>query len=274
MKWNKLVKRLSVITALVGTGALLAACGNSNDKSADKGSYQSELTQKGKLTVGLEGTYAPYSYRQDGKLKGFEVDLATDIAKKMNLKVDFVQTKWDSLIAGLGSNKYDAVMNNMTVTPERKKLYSFSTPYSYSYYTLITRNNTNINSIKDIKGKNIVDGAGTDNAVVAKNFGANVSATPESSTAYQLIQQGRADGTVNAVPAWKYYAKHNSTKGLKEVDVPASLQKPAETSVMMNKNSKQITKKVNQAIEELRKDGTLKKLSIKYFGSDITTNNK
>ncbi|MEJ6400982.1 transporter substrate-binding domain-containing protein [Nicoliella lavandulae] len=270
MKINKLIKRLSVVTALIGTGVVLAACGNSNNSSSN-GSYQSELTKKGTLTVGLEGTYAPYSYRQDGKLKGFEVDLATDIAKKMNLKVNFVQTKWDSLIAGLGSNKYDAVMNNMTVTPQREKLYSFSTPYTYSYYTLITRSDSNIKSIKDIKGKNIVDGAGTDNAVVAKNFGAKVSSTPESATGYQLIQQGRADGTVNAVPAWKYYAKHNSTKGLKEVDVPASLQKPAETSVMLNKNSKAVTKKVNQAIKELRADGTLKKLSIKYFGSDITT---
>ncbi|MBW1606038.1 transporter substrate-binding domain-containing protein [Lactobacillus sp. Sy-1] len=271
MKFNKLIKRLSIFTVLIGTGALLAACGNSNNSSKSSDSYQSELTKKGTFTVGLEGTYAPYSYRQDGKLQGFEVDLAKDVAKKLDLKVNFVQTKWDSLIAGLGSNKYDAVINNMTVTPEREKLYSFSTPYTYSYYTLITKSNSSIKSIDDIKNKNIVDGAGTDNAVVAKKFGAKVSSTPESATGYQLIQQGRADGTINSVPAWKYYAKHNSTKGLKEIDVPSSKQKPAKTSIMFNKNSKQLTKKVNKAIEELRADGTLKKLSIKYFGSDITT---
>ncbi|CAI2657389.1 putative amino-acid ABC transporter-binding protein [Apilactobacillus kunkeei] len=269
MKFNKLFKSLAVTLAVFGTGAILASCGNSSSSK----NYKSELTNSGKLTIGLEGTYAPYSYRQDGQLKGFEVDLAKDVAKKLGLKVNFVQTKWDSLIAGLGSNRYDAVMNNMTVTPQREKLYSFSEPYAYSYYTLITKSDSKMMSIKDIKGMNIVDGAGTDNAVVAKKFGANVSSTPDNSTGYQLIQQGRADGTVNSVPAWKYFAKHNSTKGLKEIDVPTKLQAPAETSIMLNKNSKALTKKINQALTELRKDGTMKKLSMKYFGSDITTKN-
>lgn len=264
------MKSLSVALAVLGTGAILASCGNSSSSSKD---YKSDLTQSGKLTIGLEGTYAPYSYRQGGKLKGFEVDLATDISKKLGLKVNFVQTKWDSLIAGLGSDRYDAVMNNMTVTPQREKLYKFSEPYAYSYYTLITKSDSKMMSIKDIKGKNIVDGAGTDNAVVAKKFGANVSSTPDNATGYQLIQQGRADGTVNAVPSWKYFAKHNSTEGLKEIDVPTKLQAPAETSIMLNKKSSALTKKINQAIDELRKDGTLKKLSLKYFGSDITTKN-
>ncbi len=266
MKFNKLFKSLTVLLAVAGTGALLASCGNSSAKN-----YKDNLTNNGKLTIGLEGTYAPYSYRQGGQLKGFEVDLAKDVAKKMGLKADFVQTKWDSLIAGLGSNRYDAVMNNMTVTPQREKLYSFSTPYAYSYYTLITKSNSSMKSIKDIKGMNIVDGAGTDNAVVAKKFGANISSTPDNSTGYQLIQQGRADGTVNAIPAWKYYAKNNSTKGLKEIDVPTKLQEPAATSIMFNKNSKALNKKVNQVLEQLRKDGTMKKLSMKYFGSDITS---
>ncbi|MCL8495403.1 transporter substrate-binding domain-containing protein [Apilactobacillus sp. F1] len=269
MKFNKLFKSLAVTLAVFGTGAILASCGNSSSSK----NYKSEVTKSGKLTIGLEGTYAPYSYRKDGKLQGFEVDLAKAVAKKLDLKANFVQTKWDSLIAGLGSNRYDAVMNNMTVTPQREKLYSFSDPYAYSYYTLITKSDSKMMSIKDIKGMNIVDGAGTDNAVVAKKFGAMVSSTPDNSTGYQLIQQGRADGTVNSVPAWKYFAKHNSTKGLKEIDVPTKLQAPAETSIMLNKNSKALTKKINQALAELRKDGTMKKLSMKYFGSDITTKN-
>lgn len=267
MKFNKLLKAFSVTLAVFGAGALLASCGQSSSSAKN---YKSDLNKKGEFTVGLEGTYAPYSYRDNGKLKGFEVDLAKDVAKKLDLKVNFVQTKWDSLIAGLGSNRYDAVMNNMTVTPQREKLYSFSNPYAYSYYTLITKSNSKIKDIKEIKGMNIIDGAGTDNAVVAKKFGAKVSSTPDNATGYQLIQQNRADGTVNAVPAWKFYAKHNSTKGLKEIDVPTKQQAPAATSIMLNKNSKALTKKINKALNDLRKDGTMKQLSIKYFGADIT----
>ncbi|MDN6704506.1 MAG: transporter substrate-binding domain-containing protein, partial [Lactiplantibacillus plantarum] len=105
MKIGKGIKRFALTLGVVATGVLLTACGSSN--SSSKGGYTSELKQSKQLTIGLEGTYAPYSYRQGGKLTGFEVDLGKAVAKKMNLKANFVPTKWDSLIAGLGSSKYD-----------------------------------------------------------------------------------------------------------------------------------------------------------------------
>lgn len=76
------------------------------------------------LTVGLEGTYAPYSYRKDGKLTGFEVELAQKTAQRMGLKTKFVTTGWDSLIAGLNTNNYDVIFNNMAENPQRKKTVS------------------------------------------------------------------------------------------------------------------------------------------------------
>ena len=72
------------------------------------------LVHKDQLTVGLEGTYAPYSYRaKNGNLEGIDVDMAKAIGKKMGLKVVFVPTKWDSLVEGLRANKYDIILNDM-----------------------------------------------------------------------------------------------------------------------------------------------------------------
>jgi len=84
---------------------------------ADNGDKTS-LVKKGTLTIGLEGTYAPFSYRQDGKLKGFEVDLAKKVAEKAGLKAKFVPTAWDGLIAGIGANKFDVVKIYQTDIPD------------------------------------------------------------------------------------------------------------------------------------------------------------
>ena len=114
---KKWMKRLSVVAASLVAMVALAACGKSSSSSSEP-----QLVTKGTLTVGLEGTYAPYSYRENGKLTGFEVDLARDLAKKMGYKVKFVPTKWDSLIAGVGSKKFDVAINDIAMTPERQSL--------------------------------------------------------------------------------------------------------------------------------------------------------
>src|SRR5699024_5118496 len=134
-------------------------------------SAENDTKTKGTLTVGLEGTFAPYSYREHGKLTGFEVELARDVAKELDLKVKFVPTKWDSLIAGLNSKTFDVVFNNVAINPSRKKQYIFSTPYIYSKSVIVTKkDNTEIKSIDDVKGKKLGEGTGTDNYNKAKKF--------------------------------------------------------------------------------------------------------
>lgn len=269
MKLKKSIKLLALFASLLVVGTALTACSSNN---SNKDSYKSELKTKNELVIGLEGTYAPYSYRENGKLTGFEVELGKAVAKEMGLKAKFVPTKWDGLIAGLGSKKYDVVMNNITQTKERQKKYLFSKPYVYSKYILITNANDNsIKSTSDIKGKTFVESTGSDNEAVAQKFGAKILSDGEFSTGLDLIKQKRADGNINAEPAWIAYAKDNSTKGLKYRVLKSSEQKPAKISALFNKKSPKLKTKYNKAMDALRKDGTLTKLSKKYFGKDITT---
>lgn len=120
MTFSSRLKKGLVIAGVALIGVALTACGSSS--SSSNSGYKSELVHSNELTIGLEGTYSPYSYRKNGKLTGFEVQLGKAIAKKMGLKANFVPTKWDSLIAGLGSDKYDVVMNNITQTADRSGL--------------------------------------------------------------------------------------------------------------------------------------------------------
>ncbi|MFT8324005.1 MAG: transporter substrate-binding domain-containing protein [Lentilactobacillus hilgardii] len=270
-KENKSRSFLSIISIVIVTLSVFFATTSHVEAKSNSNKVDSELLQKGTLTVGLEGTYAPYSYRKNTKLTGFEVDLARQIAKRSHLKVKYVPTKWDSLIAGLGSKKFDVVLNDITITPQRQKQYLFSTPYIYSRGILITRSNdTSINSVSDIKGKKFAEGTGTNNETIAKKFGANTVPSGDFDTSLALVREKRVDGTINAREAWFAYAKQKSTKGLKYQVIPNSKAAAAKIGVLINKNSPKLQKQVNKALKKLKANGTLTKLSKKYFGADIT----
>ncbi len=263
---------LLLVIVIIATSFLTLFHPNNSHKKIN--SYKAELINSHQLTIGLEGTYAPYSYRKNGKLAGFEVDLGKKIAKTLGLKAIFIPTKWDGLVAGLGSKKFDIILNDITITPERKKSFLFSIPYIYSKTVLITKkNNQSIKNLKDIKGHKFAEGTGTNNELVAKKFKAKIIPSGDFVTSLSLIRQGRVKGTINAIDAWKSYAKNNSIKGLKYQVIPPKEEKPAKVSALLSKKSPKLKNEVNLAIKKLRSQGTLKKLSKRYFNSDITKNN-
>ena len=259
-KFNKLITlTISLLLAFI-----LAGCGASNTSSG-------ELVHPHTLTIGLTGTGGPYSYQKNGKLRGFEADLARDVAKKINLKPKFVTTKWDSLIAGLGSRRYDVIFNNLTPTKARQKHYLFSSPYIYSRDVMVTRSNEKkLKNVKDIKNQRFAEGTGTDNEMAAKRFGAKIVPSDAFQTSITLTRQHRAQGTINSVAEWNFYGKKRSTKGLKAQVIPDREQPYSKVEAMLGQNSPKLRAKISKAIQQLRKDGTLKKLSMKYFDTNIT----
>ncbi|MCH4008876.1 transporter substrate-binding domain-containing protein [Companilactobacillus sp.] len=255
-------KKLILILTMVATFALvLAGCSNSS----------SETKTKGTLTIGLEGTFAPYSYRENGKLTGFEVEYAKALAKKMDLKAKFVPTKWDSLIAGLNSKTFDVVINNVGETSDRQKHYIFADPYVKSKSVLVTKSdNSKIKSVDDLKGVKVAEGTGTDNYNYAKKFGADIVPSSDYATTMSMIKQGRVQATINSREAFLTWQKDNKNNNLKYSIVPTSKIPNTKIAPIFNKDSTKLRDKVKKAQAELKKDGTLKRLSIKYFGENIS----
>ena len=269
---NKLFKTLLVTASVIGLVFALNALVPSKAQAASSllsSQAKKELKDRDTLTIGLEGTYAPYSYRKNGKLTGFEVQLGKAIAKELGLKAKFVPTKWDGLIAGVDTGKYDIVLNNVTITKDRQKNYLFSTPYIYTHFALITKSSANLTKLSQLKGLKIAAGTGTDNATVAKKYGATVVPSSDFTTSLDLIKQGRVKGAINSMAAWYAYKKDHSTKGLKATDV-SSEEAPAKIGALMSKKNTALQKSVNKALAKLKKDGTLSKLSKEYIGGDIT----
>ncbi|WP_308817376.1 amino acid ABC transporter substrate-binding protein [Pseudonocardia alni] len=220
------------------------------------------------LRVGTEGTYSPFSFQgPDGQLTGYDVEVARAVGAKLGKEVEFVQTPWDSIFAALESKRIDLVANQVTVNDERKARYDLSTPYTVSEGVIVTRaDDTTIRSLADLRGRTTAQSATSNWAEVARGAGANVEAVEGFVQAVQLVKDGRVDATVNDNLAVGEYEKSTGDKG---VEVAGTTGDTSEQAFAARKDSG-LMPDVDRALAELRADGTLKQLSEKYFGSDVS----
>ncbi|HGG7900487.1 TPA: amino acid ABC transporter substrate-binding protein [Neisseria meningitidis] len=266
---------------LGGIAALvLAACGGSEGgsgassapaQSAVSGSLIERINNKGTVTVGTEGTYAPFTYHdKDGKLTGYDVEVTRAVAEKLGVKVEFKETQWDSMMAGLKAGRFDVVANQVGLTsPERQATFDKSDPYSWSGAVLVVRNDSNIKSIADIKGVKTAQSLTSNYGEKAKAAGADLVAVDGLAQSLTLIEQKRADATLNDELAVLDYLKKNLNAGVKIVwSAPAD--EKVGSGLIVNKGNDEAVAKFSTAINELKADGTLKKLGEQFFGKDIS----
>ncbi|SFC97666.1 amino acid ABC transporter substrate-binding protein [Clostridium uliginosum] len=269
MKKKNLISLLLVGVLSIG----LIGCSNSGQASTNDNKSKdllAEIKDRGTLKIGTEGAYAPYTYHNDkNELVGYDVEIGQAIAKELGVKAEFVETPWDSCIAGLDSERYDVVMNQVGITDERKQKYDFSTPYTVTRAVLIVeKNNQDIKSFEDLKGKKTAQGLTSNFADMSKGYGAELVDTDGTfSKSIDLINNGRADATVNDDVTFYDYLKQKPDAPLKITD---TLDKASENAVLMRKGNDSFVKAVNDALAKLNEDGTLQKISEKYFGTNVT----
>jgi L-cystine transport system substrate-binding protein len=256
--------RLSVSIALAAA-LLLTACGGGSN--AGSGSSSSS---NGVLTVATEGTYAPFSFHAPGsnELTGYDVEVAKAVGAKLGKKVEFSETQFDSIFAGLESNRYDVIANQVTINPERQAKYLFSVPYTVSSGVVVTRaDDDSVHSLADVKGKRSAQSTTSSFAEVATQAGAQVEPVEGFTQAITLLKQKRVDVTINDSLALLEYTK---TTGDKSVKIAATIDQPSKQALVFRKNETDLQKQVDGALKDLRADGTLARLSKKYFGEDVS----
>lgn len=244
---------------------VLAGCGSTSKTTDTLESIQS----KGYITVATEGTYSPFSYHNDkDQLVGYDVEVARAIAKKLGVKAKFVETKWDGIVAGLDAKKYDVIINQVGVTPERQKKYLYAEPYTYSYATIITRkDNNSIKSFSDLKGKKSSQTTNSNWADIVRKNGGEVVGTEGFNQSIELVLQGRVDATVNDSVA---YLDYKNNKPDADVKIAAQGDDVLKSAPLIRKSDKTLQKTITKAIKELKSEGKLKEISSKYFKEDVS----
>ena len=269
-----------LLVATLGIGGL-TACGSSDSQPASAENSETDapasgeattfdqIKENGYITFATEGTYAPYSYHDDNdELVGFDVEVAKAIAEKLGVEAKFTETQWDGIIAGLDAEKYDAIANQVSITEEREEKYLFSTPYTYVYGAVIVNgDNTDINSFEDLDGKDVALTVTSNWAEVAESFGGSIVSTSGFSESIQLVIQGRADATVNDNVTYLDFKANQPDANVKIV---ATSDDATESAILLRKEDSDLQEAINGALDELRSEGTLAEISVKYFGEDIT----
>ncbi len=256
MKLVQILAAAGILQAALLTGAMA-------------GANLDAIKKAGVLKIGTEGTYAPFTYHdKDNKLVGFDVEIGEAVAAKLGVKPEFVEGKWDGLIAGLDADRYDTVINEVGITPERQKKFNFSKPYIVARAALIVNaENNTIKSFADLKGKKAAQSLTSNYAQIAKDNGAELVGTDGFDQSIQLVVTGRADATVNDNLSYLDFKKHQPNAPVKVV---AEEDRAAASGIIMRKGDDDLVAAINKALDEIKADGTYKKISDKYFGQDVS----
>ncbi|MFC7440911.1 transporter substrate-binding domain-containing protein [Laceyella putida] len=229
----------------------------------------SQIKERGTIRIGTEGTYKPFSFHDEksGKLTGFDVEVAEELSKRMGVKAQFVETPWEGMLTSLKTGKIDMVANQVGIKPDRQKIFDFSKPYTVSFSQIVVhQDNQDIKSIKDVKGKKAGQTPTSNYGQMAKDAGAELIAYDDMMGAMKDVAAKRIDLSINDRLAVAEMLK-TVDMPLKTIDVAADR---SESAFPVPKGNEALINEINKALDSMRKDGTLTKISQKWFGQDIT----
>ena len=232
------------------------------------------------VRVGVDATYKPFTYKTpDGRLTGFDVDIANALCAEMKAKCTFVESSWEGIIPGLRANKFDAIVSSMSITDERKKAVAFTDKYYQTPTAVIAKAGSIDGSIASVKGKRV----GALKASIQEGYAKGVFA-PAGATvvSYDSTQQAYLDlksGRVDAVIVDKFEGKGgflDTPDGKGYAFVGPDLSDPkwfgTGAGVALRKEDADLLARLNAALKTIRANGTWKKVADKYFDFDIYGN--
>ncbi|AXH14015.1 amino acid ABC transporter substrate-binding protein [Malaciobacter mytili] len=252
-----------ILTFLTILTFLFVGCGENNS---------TQTNEKKVIKVGTSGGYFPFTFYENDQLKGFEIDVWNAIGEKLGATIEFKTAKFSGLFGMLETGKIDTISNQITTTPQRLEKYYFATPYVYDGAQIIVhKDNNEIKSFEDLKGKKVGVTLGTNYAQIVKSLDKNDEVTLityEGNGFEQDVKLKRIDAFVqDRISAVELIKKANLP--LKIVGEPLEILTNSFPFVK-NEANKALLEEVNKAIEELKKDGTLKNISVKWFDTNIT----
>jgi cystine transport system substrate-binding protein len=261
------MKAIKSVFAPVLAAALL--CGAASARAQD---LLDTVKQAGVLKIAVEGTYPPFTYRgPGGALEGFDIDVAKALAAKLGVKPEFVITEWGGILAGLQAGKYDVIINQVTITPERQQALDFSQPYVFSAAQLIQRANDDrkITALAEFTGdKKLGVTAGSNYHQMARAVpGINVKTYEGAPDKLGDLVRGQIDATIDD----RLMLAHTIKQFRLPLRPGAILKGPQqEMGIPFRKGNPKFAKAIDEAISSLRQEGTLKRMSMTWFGADTS----
>lgn len=255
-------KFLAVLLAALMICISFVAC--SSEKKSDDTNTDTDTQET--LTMATNAEFPPYEYKEGDNVVGIDAEVAQAIADKLGMKLEIVDTKFDAIIPGVQSGKYDMGMAGMTVTPEREQSVSFSDSYATGIQSIIVKQGSDIKSVDDLSEKTKIGvQLGTTGDIYAKDdFGDEaVQEYDKGADAVQALLAGKIDCVIiDNEPAKSFVAANEGLEILK------TSYAEEDYAICFKKDNTELQTKVNDALKELIADGTVQKIVDKYITAD------
>ena len=254
------MKKLLMMIMSLAMVMMLAGCGGDSQK---------------KLVIGLDDNFAPMGFRNDkNEIVGFDIDLAREACKRLNMEVEFKPIDWGAKEAEMKSKRIDAIWNCFTVNEEREKAYGLSEPYIVNAQLLVVPAGSDIKTKADMAGKVVAvqdDSTGDYLMNLEENKALKASLKdfkkyPDFAAAYMDLDNKRVDVMIVDAVLARYYNQKNPGK----YTILDENMGDEVVAVAFRKEDNELREKFNKALAEMKKDGTCKKISEKWMGADIT----
>lgn len=266
-----------LLLALTASTALLAACGKTEAPAPSAAAPAAAAAPApaalpGKIVIGLDDNFPPMGFRDDkNELVGFDIDLAREAGKRLGVEVEFKPIDWNAKEAELSGKRVDVLWNGLTITEERKKNIAFTAPYMENHQIIVVKGDSPIKTKADMAGKvvGVQDGSSAveaiekDTATAAsfkelKKYGDNVTALLDLTT-------GRVDAVVLDEVVGRYY----TAKKPGEYAVLEDNFGTEEYGVGLRQEDTELHARIDQALAEMKQDGSGEKISEQWFGKNI-----
>ncbi|RIW37726.1 amino acid ABC transporter substrate-binding protein [Bacillus salacetis] len=254
------MKKIKSLLLLLTSAALISACGT-NDDANGEGSGDGET-----FTYAASGEFKPFSVTSgDGTMTGFDIDVAEAVAEEMGMEPEQKKFKFSGIVEGVQSGRFDAAVASHTITEERAEKVAFSTPYYYSGPQIFVRPDSTVETLEDLEGMEIAVSKGSTYADTASEVTDEIQSYDSDVVALEALSKGKHDAVITDFVT----GKEAINAGL-ELEARELLGR-SEQAIAVAKDNEELLKKINEALDTLRENGTLAEISEEYFGDDITT---
>ena len=232
--------------------------------------------QEEALKIGTEGAYPPFNnLTADGKLEGFDIDIANALCEEMKVKCEFVTQDWDGIIPALQAGKFDAIIASMSITPERLEKVDFTNKYYNTPPAIVAPKDTDIKGVtkEDLAGKTVgVQGSTTHFNYSEKTYTDSTVKPYPTAQEYQLdLANGRLDAAnddISVIEEWLKTPDGACCAIVGTVTPVDEIHGPG-AGIAVRKGEKELADKFNAAIDAIRANGKYKEINDKYFNFDV-----
>ncbi|MGI8726210.1 MAG: transporter substrate-binding domain-containing protein [Solirubrobacterales bacterium] len=265
-----LVLVIGLMAAMVASG-----CGDEEEETGSGGEATGESTgtidtanldliEPGTLTVGSDIPFPPFEQGNPPDYEGFDIDLVNEVADRLGLETQIEDAPFDLLLQG-GGGQFDLAVAATTITPPRENRVDFSDPYFLAEQALLVQSGGEVQSVDDLEGKIVASQDGTTGETFAKdNTNAEeVRPFPEIDNAYNALENGQVDAVINDLPSVQDAAEEKD--GLEVVE---TFPTDEEYGIIFPEDSDDLREAVNEALVEIKEDGTLGELYQEWFDQD------